>query len=135
MGAKNKDNSSIRLNLYYISVPVMLQYNILPVSYLEAGPQLSFAINKKIRNDNRSVDATRHYNGFDFEPWLGAGYCFEQGSGVTARYIAGLTNIIENGQGNDMRNNFSRLESRINFKVNSYPLKPGFYRNPGFDSI
>ncbi len=104
MGAKNKDNSSIRLNLDYISVPVMIQYNIVPALYLEAGPQFSFAINKKIKGDNGSVDATRLYNGFDLGLGLGAGYYFEQGFGITARYVAGLTNIIENDPGDAVRN-------------------------------
>lgn len=109
MGAKNKDNPSIRLNLDYISVPVMVQYNVLPALYLEAGPQLSFAINKKIKGDNGSVDATRLYNGFDFGLGLGAGYYFEQGFGVTAQYVAGLTNIIENGQGDAIRNSLFQV--------------------------
>ncbi|MCS3869841.1 hypothetical protein J3D55_002757 [Chryseobacterium ginsenosidimutans] len=51
VGAKNEDFSDVRLNLDYISVPVMLQYNILPELYLEAGPQFSFAISRKIKGD------------------------------------------------------------------------------------
>lgn len=103
MGAKNKDNSSTRLNLDNISVPVMIQYNVLPTLYLEAGPQFSFAISKKIKNDTGSVDATRLYKGFDFGLGLGAGYYFEQGFGFTARYVAGLTNIMENNQSDAVR--------------------------------
>ncbi|WP_294241588.1 porin family protein [uncultured Chryseobacterium sp.] len=109
MGAKNKDNPGIRLNLDYISVPVMVQYNIYPAVFLEAGPQFSFAIDKRVKNDTRSMDATRVYNGFDFGLGLGAGYYFEQGFGVTVRYVAGLTNIIENSQGDAIRNSLFQV--------------------------
>jgi hypothetical protein len=104
MGAKNKDYSDVRLNLDYISVPVMLQYNVLPEFYLEAGPQFSFAINKKIKGDGGSVDVDKYYKGFDFGVGIGAGYYIAQGFGVTARFVAGATDIIENNSSDAIRN-------------------------------
>lgn len=101
MGAKNKDYSSVKLNLDYISVPVMVQYNVLPALYVEAGPQFSFAINKKIKGDGGSVDVDNYYKGFDFGLGLGAGYYIAQGFGVTARFVAGLTDIIKDNNTND----------------------------------
>jgi len=105
MGAKNKDYSDVRLNLDYISVPVMLQYNVLPELYLEAGPQFSFAISRKIKGDGGSVDVDKYYKGFDFGVGIGAGYYIAQGFGVTARFVAGATDIIENNSGDAIRNN------------------------------
>ncbi|KIC62947.1 porin family protein [Chryseobacterium taiwanense] len=105
MGAKNKDYSSVKLNLDYISVPVMLQYNVLPELYLEAGPQFSFAISKKIKGDGGSVDVDNYYKGFDFGVGIGAGYYIAQGFGVTARFVAGATDIVENNSGDAIRNN------------------------------
>jgi hypothetical protein len=104
VGAKNEDFSDVRLNLDYISVPVMLQYNILPELYLEAGPQFSFAISRKIKGDGGSVDVKDFYKGFDFGVGLGAGYYFAQGFGVTARFVAGATDIIENNNDDAIRN-------------------------------
>jgi hypothetical protein len=104
MGAKNKNYSDVRLNLDYISVPVMLQYNVLPEFYLEAGPQFSFAINKKIKGDGGSVDVDNYYKGFDFGVGIGAGYYIAQGFGVTARFVAGATDIIENNSSDAIRN-------------------------------
>lgn len=101
MGAKHKDLSDVRLNLDYISIPVMLQYNILPELYLEAGPQFSFAISRKIKGDGGSADVQNFYKGFDFGVGLGAGYYFAQGFGLTARFVAGATDIIENNSNND----------------------------------
>lgn len=105
LGAKNKDYSSVKLNLDYISVPVMLQYNVLPELYLEAGPQFSFAINKKIKGDGGSVDVDNYYKGFDFGVGIGAGYYIVNGFGVTARFVAGATDIIKNNSGDAIRNN------------------------------
>jgi hypothetical protein len=65
MGAKDKTYSSVKLNLDYISVPVMVQYNVLPDLYVEAGPQFSFAISQKLKGDGGSVDVDQAFKGFD----------------------------------------------------------------------
>ncbi|MDR6405524.1 MULTISPECIES: porin family protein [Chryseobacterium] len=104
MGAQADDSSDVKLNLDYISVPVMLQYNILPELYLEAGPQFSFAINKKLKGDGGSIDLKDSIKGFDFGIGLGAGYYFAQGFGVTARFVAGATDIAENNNDDAIRN-------------------------------
>ncbi|WBV60915.1 porin family protein [Chryseobacterium camelliae] len=104
MGAKSEDFSDVRLNLDYISVPVMLQYNVLPEFYLEAGPQFSFAISRKMKGDGGSVDVDQFYKGFDFGVGIGAGYYIAQGFGVTARFVAGATDIVENNPSDAIRN-------------------------------
>jgi hypothetical protein len=104
VGAKFESVSDARLNLDYISVPVMLQYNILPELYLEAGPQFSFAISQKVKGDGGSVDVDSLFKGFDFGIGLGAGYYFAQGFGVTARFVAGVTDIADNNPGDAVRN-------------------------------
>ncbi len=96
MGAKAKDNSDLKANLDYISVPLMLQYNALPNLYLEAGPQFSFLINSKLKYKSNSADGKDLFKGFDFGLGLGAGYYFTQNIGVSARYVAGLTDILKN---------------------------------------
>lgn len=104
MGAKSKDFSDVRLNLDYISIPVMLQYNVLPEFYLEAGPQFSFAISRKMKGDGGSVDVDQFYKGFDLGVGIGAGYYIAQGFGVTARFVAGATDIVENNPSDAIRN-------------------------------
>jgi hypothetical protein len=104
VGAKFESVSDARLNLDYISVPVMVQYNILPELYLEAGPQFSFAISQKVKGDGGSVDVDSLFKGFDFGIGLGAGYYFAQGFGVTARFVAGVTDIADNNPGDAVRN-------------------------------
>ena len=105
MGAKNKDYSSIKLNLDYISVPVMFQYNVLPEFYLEAGPQFSFAISRKMKGDGgASIDVDQYYKGFDFGVGIGAGYYFMNKYGITARYVAGASDIVENNNADAVKN-------------------------------
>ncbi|SEH32787.1 porin family protein [Chryseobacterium culicis] len=96
MGAKFKANSDTKVNLDYISIPFMLQYNALPNLYLEAGPQFSFLVNSKFKNNSNSADAKDIFKTFDFGIGLGAGYYFTQNIGITARYVAGLTDVAKN---------------------------------------
>lgn len=109
MGAKDRTYSSVRLNLDYISVPVMVQYNVLPALYVEAGPQFSFAVSQKVKGDGGSADVNEAFKNFDLGLGLGAGYYFEQRFGITARYVAGLTDIVENNPGDAVRNSVFQI--------------------------
>jgi len=55
-GAKDENFSDVRVNLDYISIPAMFQYNALPNLYVEAGPQFSFLINAKVKTDLGSAE-------------------------------------------------------------------------------
>lgn len=87
----------------YIAVPVMFQYNALPNLYLEAGPEFGFLVNakNKLKNetDNNVIAESGDYkdqlNGFNFGLGLGAGYYFTPNIGLTARYVAGLTDVAK----------------------------------------
>ena len=96
MGAKAKSNSDVKLNLDYIAIPVMFQYNALPNLYLEAGPQFSFLINSKLKDSSTSIDVKDGTKSFDFGLGLGAGYYFTPNIGVNLRYVAGLSDISKN---------------------------------------
>ncbi|WP_313500801.1 porin family protein [Kaistella carnis] len=102
-------------NLGYISVPVMFQYNATPGFYLEAGPQFGFLVSAKDKfknstngsTDNASIVALDkdNFNTFDFGIGLGAGYYFTPNLGLTARYTAGLSDIIKDNPGDSVKNN------------------------------
>ena len=102
-------------NLGYISVPVMFQYNATPAFYLEAGPQFGFLVSAKDKfknstngsTDNTSIVALDkdNFNTFDFGIGLGAGYYFTPNLGLTARYTAGLSDIIKDNPGDSVKNN------------------------------
>lgn len=117
LGARIANNSDYKLNMDYISIPVMFQYNATPELYLEAGPQFSFLVNSKFSGPNTTFtnlvnqfNKKENYNSFDFGLGLGAGYYFTQNIGITARYVAGFTDISKNNAfGSDAKaknNNF-----------------------------
>lgn len=90
-------------NLDYVAVPVMFQYNATPAFYLEAGPELGLLVSAKNKTKNettgQTVTESSNYkddlNGFNFGLGLGAGYYFTPNIGLTARYVAGFTDIAK----------------------------------------
>ena len=102
-------------NLGYISVPVMFQYNATPAFYLEAGPQFGFLVsandkyksstNGNTNNSNIVALDKDAFNTFDFGLGLGAGYYFTPQFGLTARYVAGFTDIYKDNNGDAVKNN------------------------------
>lgn len=96
-------DKDINFNLDYISVPVMFQYNATPEFYLEAGPQFGFLTSAKVKKETQ--DYKDYMNNFDFGLGLGAGYYFTPNVGLTARYVAGFSDISKNGEfGGDAKN-------------------------------
>ena len=102
-------------NLDYITVPVMFQYKASPSLYLEAGPEFGVLVSAKNKLKNESNGNTLaesdnykdNLNGFNAGIGLGAGYYFTPNVGLTARYVAGLTDIFKDGQnaGDSVKNN------------------------------
>lgn len=104
-GAKSDfEGFDLNLNLDYISVPVMFQYNATPQFYLEAGPEFSFLLSGKVKADGESEDVKESFKGFDMGIGLGAGYYFTPNIGITARYVAGVTDILDANDGDASRN-------------------------------
>lgn len=106
-------DSDYSANLNYLVLPVMVQYNILPQLYVEAGPEFGFLLGGKFKGDDTitqrfgNTTSTTHesfsekldmdlYNRFQLGIGIGAGYYFTPKFGVTARFTAGITNILDN---------------------------------------
>lgn len=93
-------------HLDYITVPVMFQYNATPSFYLEAGPEFGLMVSAKDKVKNTENGYTQNatkvdlnkdnFNTFNFGLGLGAGYYFTPQIGLTARYVAGLSDIYKN---------------------------------------
>lgn len=103
--AGNKYSASS--NLDYVTVPVMLQYNFIPNFYIEAGPEFGLMVSakNKVKNEtNGNSSTTDNYkdelNTFNFGIGLGLGYYFTDNIGVTARYVAGVTDIAKDRASN-----------------------------------
>lgn len=109
-GAKLDDsNFDIKVNLDYISVPVMFQYNATPKFYLEAGPEFSFLISGKVKAEGESEDVKDTFKGFDLGIGLGAGFNITSNLGVNARYVAGVTDIIDVNEADASKNGVFQL--------------------------
>ena len=102
-GAKS-DGMDLSLHLDYISVPVMFQYNATPQFYLEAGPEFSFMINSKAKAGGVSADVDELVEKFDIGLGLGAGYYFTPNIGVSARYVAGFSDVVKNNPDDAVKN-------------------------------
>lgn len=102
-GAK-ADGADLSLNLDYISVPVMFQYNATPQFYLEVGPEFSFIVSSKAKSGGVTVDVDGIVEKFDIGVGLGAGYYFTSNIGVTARYVAGFSDVIKNNPDDAVKN-------------------------------
>ncbi|MDN3693241.1 porin family protein [Chryseobacterium tructae] len=104
--------ASDKVNLNYIVLPLMVQYNILPQLYVEAGPEFGLLLGGKSKSDvtitNGSENFTSsqsdkysdkinmdRFNKFNFGIGIGAGYYFTPQFGVTARFIAGVTDVLK----------------------------------------
>lgn len=126
LGTKfSDDENSATLNLDYISVPVMLQYNVTPALYLEAGPEFGFLVNSKVKADNEVVEfigneiyKKDNMNSFNFGVGIGAGYYFTQNIGVTARYVAGFTDATKENADPDFNgeNKNNVFQAGLSFK-------------------
>ncbi|WP_114820094.1 porin family protein [Chryseobacterium sp. KLBC 52] len=121
--AGTKYSASTKLD--YITVPVMFQYNLIPNLYVEAGPEFGFMVSAKNKFKNESngdSSTTDNYkdnlNTFNFGIGLGAGYYFTPNLGLTARYVAGLTDVAKNRpSGSDAtRNNLFQVGLAYKFK-------------------
>lgn len=91
-------------HLDYIALPVMFQYNATPQFYLEAGPEfgLNVSAKDKLKNETsgntlaESSNYSDSINKFNLGIGIGAGYYFTPSLGLTARYVAGVTDIAKN---------------------------------------
>ena len=90
----------------------MVQYNATPEFYLEAGPEFGFLVSAKVKTDNSVLNTTTTtsldtdaYKDFNMGIGLGAGYYFTPKIGLTARYVAGVTDVYSANNGDKVKNN------------------------------
>ncbi|KFF25756.1 porin family protein [Chryseobacterium vrystaatense] len=117
----NKFSASTKLD--YVTVPVMFQYNLIPNLFVEAGPEFGFMVSakNKLKNESNGNSTTSdnykdQLKTFNFGVGLGAGYYFTPNLGITARYVAGVTDIFKDNSGDAVRNNTFQVGLAYKFK-------------------
>lgn len=91
-------NSTGKVKLNYINVPVMFQYMFDNGFRLEAGPQLGILASAKYKLNSATTDIKNNYKTADVGIGAGIGYVHPpSGFGVDARYVFGVTPINKGG--------------------------------------
>jgi len=104
-GAKEEeDDVEIKINLNYINVPVLLQYNSSGF-FAETGPQIGFLTGAKTKvefdDEEEEEDIKDELEGINLSWAIGLGYKLPSGFGFNARYNLGLSNIAKDGTDDD----------------------------------
>jgi len=107
-GAQKVGGSSVKFNLNYLNIPVLLQYMFENGFRLEGGPQIGFLLDAKRKSGDVSVDD----NGFKstaFSIPVGLGYLTTSGLGFDGRYVFGISNINDDDDGPAIHSNVFQL--------------------------
>lgn len=114
---------SQKLNLNYITVPVMVQYKATPQFYLEAGPEFGFLVSASSKTTWNNTSATtelnkENFNNFNLGVGLGAGFDITKNVGVNARYVAGFSDVTKPSSDPSVnaKNKNNTFQVGLNFK-------------------
>lgn len=95
----NNDHEEIEVNLNYLQIPVLVEYQFINNLFVQSGPQLSYLL----KEDYNSVSRRLNYNRFDFSLGLGLEYEIDRFF-LNVRYGLGLNRIFKNsGERNQNR--------------------------------
>ncbi len=101
----------------YLSLPVMLRYNVSENISLQAGPQLGILLSATSSSGSISVDVKDQLNGIDFGGAFGLGFDFGKFN-AGARYYLGFSNLIKNvPQGSDVKLTNSAIQLFVGYTL------------------
>lgn len=87
-------NRNVKIKNDYINIPLMLQYMFDNGFRIEAGPQLGFLVNSKLKDQNSATaDAKDVFKSTNTSLGFGLNYLSYSGLGIGGRYNLGLTDI------------------------------------------
>jgi len=86
-------NTTTKLNLHYLNLPVLAQFMVGKGFRIESGPQLGFMLAARQKTNNVSLDVKDNFKTVDFGWTFGLGYVTPSGFGVDARYNVGISSI------------------------------------------
>lgn len=137
LGNTYEARSTAKLNLDYVTVPIMFQFRATPAFYIEAGPEFGFLTSAKAKDinttyvngspenssTNTSEDMKDSFSGFNMGAALGLGYDITPNFGINARYVAGFTDINKkdsNTNGNTSLQNDGNKNRNNTFQAGVY---------------
>lgn len=89
------NDKTMNLDLRYINIPVLAQYNFHNGLRLQSGPQVGFlvGVSDKVDGVEKREYTTSNFNTVDISLPVGLSYLGYSGWGIDARYNIGLTNV------------------------------------------
>jgi outer membrane immunogenic protein len=112
--------SNVKTYLNYLTLAVLPKYKIENTGLaFYAGPAYGFLLSATVKGyGGETHDDKRNYTGGDFGGIIGAEYYLSMGLGISARYLAGISNVISNAeQGESMHTHAFSVS--IAYKLNS----------------
>jgi hypothetical protein len=103
--------------LNYLSVPLMLRYNPVPIFNIQVGPQFGFLLSAEDEYDGQSEDSKGDYKQLDMGVGIGAGVDLPMGIGLSARYVMGLSNIADAQDTQDMKVTNTTVQLSLTYKL------------------
>lgn len=103
VGTKTDDFDS---KFGYLSLPIMVKYNVAPVFNIHAGPQIGMLVTAELDGD----DVKDFIKNTDFGLGLGAGVDLPMGLNFSARYVVGLSDVYDGERaGTEIINNVLQI--------------------------
>lgn len=91
----NWDTDEFKTKVGYVTLPVLLRYNINEMFSLHAGPQFGFLMSAKEEYEGADYDIKEDFKGSDIGLAFGVEVDLPAKLGIGARYVAGLSDIVK----------------------------------------
>lgn len=130
MGETYTSSYKAETKLNYINIPVLAKFKPTESFYLAAGPQIglllgantewsySYSDSSGSESDSGDEDIKEFLNSTDIGVAIAAGYELESGLNFGLRYNYGLTDIVDESDGDAIKN--STIQVSVGFKLTSY---------------
>ena len=102
MGGKySYDGGSTRTHLHYLSIPLLAKFKFGEGFHGYAGPQLSFLLSAKYKDEDGTTDIKSELKGSGVFGLFGLGYSLNDKFGLYGEYSAGISNLAKESTGDD----------------------------------
>lgn len=92
-----------KMNLSYLNLPVLIQYNDASGFFAETGPQFGFLLSAKAKAEGEKMDIKDSFKSIDLSWAIGAGYLTKSNIGFNARFNLGLSSIADSEGDEDVK--------------------------------
>jgi Outer membrane protein beta-barrel domain len=105
------------LAMDYITIPVLFRYNFTPIFSAHLGPQMGFLMSAKAKYDGADEEDMKDYfKGSDIGIAGGVNIDLPMGLNFAARFVKGVSNIIEEDSGDLKYKNYN-LQLSVGYKL------------------